>query len=529
MSNGMKFRSGLGIRKYPIGLQSFREIREGGYLYVDKTEIIYQLIEKGKYYFLSRPRRFGKSLLVDTMDELFSGSRELFEGLWICDNWNWEKENPVIHFNFAALPYAEVGLSEAISRLLEKTALRHGVKITSDNIKEQFQELIEKTSEQAQVVILIDEYDKPLIDYLNNPAKVEEHRAVMKSFYSVLKGQDGNIRLLLITGVSRFSKVSLFSDLNNLRDITLNGQFDDLVGITQGELEANFSVEIAEMQQEDGQILEKIRHWYNGYTWGRAKRVYNPFSLLNFMADREFNNYWFQTGTPSFFYEAIQRNPGLPFPDGEVLAGPEALIDLLGQYTAYEGQDKINPLTLMFQTGYLTIKDYNQSATLYTLDFPNHEVRESMRVYLLSAYSFAGIDKVRPNVFMIAQAFRAGDIDRVMKLLDTLFANIPSTLWIGAKEQFYHAIIHNTFGLLNIMMDSERNYAGIRPDITVFTTTHIYVLEFKLGQTADKALSQIIEKDYFRPFQHDSRRKIAVGVNFSSEKKAVETYQIKVL
>lgn len=523
----MKSRAGLGIRKYPIGLQSFREIREGGYVYVDKTEIMHRLVETGKYYFLSRPRRFGKSLLVDTMEELFKGGQELFEGLWIYDQWDWDKKNPVIHFNFAELPYAEIGLSSAITRALEKTAVKQGVQLISDNIKEQFQELIEKTSKQGQVVILIDEYDKPLIDYLNKPAKVEENRAIMKSFYSVLKGQDGNIRLLFLTGVSRFSKVSLFSDLNNLEDISIGRNFNSLIGITQAELETFFAPEIKEMEAGDSNILETIKRWYNGYTWGGSETLYNPFSVLNLMKSREFQNFWFQTGTPSFFYEAVQRNPGLSFPDGEVLAGPEALIDLFGQRVEYSGQDTINPVTLMFQTGYLTIKDYNPSAALYTLDFPNHEVRESMQVYLLSAYSFAGIDKVRPNVFMIGQALRSGDVGQVIKLLDSLFVNIPSTLWIGAKEQFYHAIIQNTFGLLNIMMESERNYAGIRPDVTVFTATTIYVFEFKLDETAALALSQIIEKDYFRPFQNDNRQKVAVGISFSSEKKAIAGYEVR--
>lgn len=515
------------LRKYPIGLQSFRSIREDKYLYVDKTEVIHGLIESGKYYFLSRPRRFGKSLLIDTIHELFEGSKELFDGLWIENHWNWERKHLVIKLSISKIDYQKLGLYEALNVEIDHIAVKLGIKLDSANLKGRFNELLEKASIQEKVVILIDEYDKPLIDYLNDPDRLNENREVFKQFYSVLKDADQNIRFLLITGVSRFSKVSLFSDLNNLRDITLIGQFDDLVGITQEELEENFASEIAELQQREPQILDKIRNWYNGYTWGRSKKVYNPFSLLNFMADHEFHNYWFQTGTPSFFYEAVQRNPAMPFPNGEVLAGPEALIDLLGQYTVYQGQDKINPLTLMFQTGYLTIKDYNASASLYTLDFPNHEVRESMRVHLLSAYSFATIDQVRPNVFRMAQAFRAGDLDAIIKMIDGLFVHIPSTLWIGAKEQFYHAIIQNTFGLLNIMMESEKNYSGTRPDVTVFTHTHIYVFEFKLDRSAEEAVQQILERDYFRPFQQDARAKVAIGINFSSEKRAIEQYEVR--
>src|SRR5690606_6834039 len=307
------------LRKYPIGLQSFREIRERGFIYIDKTEIIHHLVESGKYYFLSRPRRFGKSLLLDTVEELFKGNKALFEGLWIYDQRDWSQTHPVIHFNFAELPYKEVGLGESISREIARISRRQGVELTGDNLKEQFRELIDQVSAiHGQVVILIDEYDKPLIDYLDDPAKLEAHRAVMKSFYSVLKGQDEHIRLLLLTGVSRFSKVSLFSDLNHLRDISMNGQFDDLVGITQPELERGFAPEIEELQQQERDILIKIRNWYNGYSWGGVKRVYNPFSILNFMADREFNIYWFQTGAPAFFYDMIRRNPALEFPSGEV-------------------------------------------------------------------------------------------------------------------------------------------------------------------------------------------------------------------
>ena len=513
------------LRKYPIGLQSFRSLREGGYVYVDKTEIIHQLVTSGKYYFLSRPRRFGKSLLMDTIEELFKGSTKLFEGLWIEKQWDWSVTNPVIHFNFAEIPYKEVGLDEALNRELHRIARELDIELATDNLKDCFRNLIESAADRyGAAVILIDEYDKPLIDFLGDPGQLEANRAVMKNFYSVLKGRDEHIRFLLLTGVSRFSKVSLFSDLNHLRDISMNGQFDHLAGITQDELETNFGEELDQLRQQDPDILAKIKNWYNGYSWGNRKRVYNPFSLLNFMADHEFNNYWFQTGTPTFFYEMILRNPAMEFPDGEVQAGPEALVDLLDQQPVYGGPGTIDPVTIMFQTGYLTVKAYDAEVRLYTLDFPNREVRESTQIFLLSAYSQGTYSKVRPNVLQIAQAFRTDDMPRVMQLIDTLFAHIPNTLWTGATERFYHAIIHNTFGLLDIFMESERNYAGIRPDLTVFTKTHIYVLEFKLDSSAAAALEQVTGKDYFRPFAADPRTKVALGINFSSERRGVAEY-----
>ena len=368
------------VRKYPIGLQSFQAIREGGFLYIDKTEMIHRLVTSGKYYFLSRPRRFGKSLLVDTVEELFNGSRELFEGLWIADQWDWSKTNPVIHLSFADIGVRTLGLEAALFRGLAENADRLGVSLTNTSYDQQFKELIEKVAPQGQVVILIDEYDKPIIDFLNDPATVDANRAMMKSFYSVLKGQDRHIRFLLLTGVSRFSKVSLFSDLNHLEDITLGRQFSSLVGISQIELEHAFAPEIEEMIVEDPNIVEKIRQWYNGYTWGGTETLYNPFSLLNFMKSREFQNFWFQTGTPAFFYDMIQRNPALEFPNGEVESGPEGLIDLFNQQSEYGGPESIVPTTLLFQTGYLTIKQYNPEAGFYVLDFPNKEVRQSMQV-----------------------------------------------------------------------------------------------------------------------------------------------------
>ncbi len=517
------------IRKYPIGLQSFREIRGSGFVYIDKTEIIHRMVETGKYYFLSRPRRFGKSLLVDTLEELFKGSKALFEGLWIENQWDWSQTNPVIHFNFAEIPYKEVGLGEALAREVKRNAGRLGVEANGDNIKDLFRELIERTATaHGQVILLIDEYDKPLIDFLGDPAQLETNRSVMKTFYSVLKGRDEQIRFMLLTGVSRFAKVSLFSDINHLSDITLIEEFNDVCGITQAELESVFAEDLVALAEKRGETLPEaiaeVKRWYNGYSWGGENTLYNPFSLLSVLRFRQFVNYWIETGTPGFFADMIHRNPGLKFPDGEVEMGAEGLVDLFALKTVYGGVDTINPATILFQTGYLTVKGYDPMARSYLLDYPNLEVRESMQVFLLSTYSGVEIDATRPSVLNIARAFRTHDLPQVMKLIDTLFVNIPNTLWTGAGERFYHAIIQTAFGLLDILMESERNYAGMRPDITVFTKTHIYVLEFKRKGSAEEALAQIIDKDYFRPFQLDGRRKVAIGIKFDVEKKAIAKY-----
>lgn len=512
------------MRKYPIGQQDFRGIIEGGFVYVDKTRLIHTLIESGKYYFLSRPRRFGKSLLLSTIEEIFNGSKELFQELWIGNNWVWEQKHPVIHISFSDIGVQTLGLEQAIFEGLGENAKRLGVSLTKTTIDLQLKELIQKVAGNSKVVILIDEYDKPIIDNLDNFTLAEANRVIMKTFYSVLKGADQYIRLLLITGVSRFSKVSIFSDLNNLRDITLVPTFTSLIGITQEELESNFAEEINELQMADSDILQDLRTWYNGYSWNKGKdKVYNPFSLLNFMADKEFKNYWFQTGTPSFLIKEVQENPEFTFSKEEFKVGEEALNDLFGKN---EGKH-MNPVTLMFQTGYLTIKSYNPEDREYVLDYPNREVKESVLTWLVSAYSFDDLGQVRPTVNQLKRAFTSNDIPKFIGIIDTLFASIPNPLWIGARESFFHGLIHNTFQLLGINPESEVSSSNGRSDFILKTSSHIYIMEFKLDGSAAEALNQILDKGYLRNYQLDSRQKTIIGINFSSAKRKVEGYEVK--
>lgn len=366
------------MRKYPIGLQDFREIIEGGFLYVDKTRLIHAMIDSGKYYFLSRPRRFGKSLLLSTIKEIFTGGKELFKNLWIENNWNWERTHPVIHLRLSKINYQKLGLYDALNKELDTIAKELRIALEETNLKDKFEELIRKAATRDKVVILIDEYDKPIVDYLNNIPKAKENRAVFRSFYSVLKDSDEYIRLLLITGVSKYAKVSIFSDLNNLRDITLSPQFASLAGITQEELETNFAQEISEMQWANPDILTEIRKWYNGYSWNGRDRVYNPFSLLNFMADRIFRNFWFQTGTPTWLVNHIKENKEFEFENVELGENALSNFDI----------EKLESIPVLFQTGYLTIKSYDPAYQIYKLDYPNQEVKSSLLDYLLSAYNY---------------------------------------------------------------------------------------------------------------------------------------------
>lgn len=509
------------IRKYPIGLQSFREIREGGFLYVDKTELIHDLVNTGKYYFLSRPRRFGKSLLVDTLEEIFSGSKELFEGLWIENHWNWEKTNPVIHISFSDIGVNTMGLIAAIYNALKIASGKLGIALTAKSYDQQLRELIEKASAKGNVVILIDEYDKPIIDYLDDLRNASEHREIMGNFFSVLKGADAHIRFLLITGVSRFSKVSIFSDLNNLEDISVGKQFNSLLGISQEELEANFKEELSEYPQEFGfghsAFLAAIRDRYNGYSWGGLETLYNPFSLLNFMKQREFRNFWFATGSPTFLIKGIKAKGEYDF------EGVSSSENKLSQF------DPANMLSvpLLFQTGYLTIKSYDQTTRNYTLGYPNLEVKDSLLDNLLSAYRGVFPNSSSEETGDLLLSILSGDISGIIKALNAVISSIPYDHWRADKESIFHIITLLTFQKIGVDVQTEVHSHKGRCDILVKTERYIYVMELKRDGTALQALSQILELGYLAPYASDKRKKIALGISFSSENREVAEYSSK--
>jgi hypothetical protein len=505
------------MKKYPIGLQDFEEVRNGGYLYIDKTQLIYNLIESGKYYFLSRPRRFGKSLLLSTIKEIFSGNKKIFEGLWIHDQWNWEQKHPVIHLRFSQMAYKELGLSEAISRELDFLAKEFNIQLTETILSLKFRELIRKAAVNGRVVILIDEYDKPITDYLDDIEKVEENRSVFKNFYSILKDADEYIRLLLITGVSRFNKVSIFSDLNNLNDITIHRKHATIAGITQQELESNFAEEITEIQQPD--LLSKLKYWYNGYAWHEnAERVYNPFSILKFMDGRDFRNYWFQTGTPTWLVKHMKEHGEFQFEDLHI---PDIA---LGNLVVEE----FSSVPVLFQTGYLTIKGYDVSTELYELGYPNKEVEDSLNDALLSAYR--NVYPANNSIAVtndLSKALKSNDVPQMIKALDVILSTIPYDHWKAESESIFHIIIHLSFKRLGLDVQSEVHSSTGRCDILVFTDQYIYALELKLNGSAKAALDQIFDKGYLRSYQLDPRKKIAIGINFSSEKRSVEEFLMK--
>ena len=511
------------LPKLPIGQQDFRGIREEGALYVDKTEHIHRLVTAGKYFFLARPRRFGKSLTLSTINELFSGSRELFEGLWIEDWWDWSRTNPVIHIGFSRLGYQDIGLEQAILRELDLQAEHFGIELAGEGISFRFQELLIKLNEQSgRVVVLIDEYDKPLIDYLSKEElpRALEHQRLLKSFYSILKDNDAKLRFLLVTGVSKFSKVGVFSDLNNLSDVTLSAATACLMGITSHELEIHFGQAIDAMQQEMKQpnLRDEIREWYNGYSFYDGERaVYNPFSILSYFSEGRFKNFWFATGTPTFLVDLMRERLYFEL--------KQQHIDESG-FEAYQ-LDRLETTPLLFQTGYLTIKAYDPQFRLYTLDYPNREVKDSMLRYLIGAFSHTPAFTSTTAVARLHKAFQTNDIEEAVALINDLFQSIPHQLFVDAKENLYHALIHLLFTYLGQFMQSEVSTLRGRIDAVVQTDTHVYIMEFKLDQSAETALAQIKERDYAAAYQLGEREVVAVGVNFSSEEKRIDGWVSK--
>ena len=495
-------------QKYPVGIQDFSEVRNGGYVYVDKTPFIEKLFSDGKFYFLSRPRRFGKSLFVSALQYIFKGRKELFEGLYIYDKWDWSQTNPVIKVSFSNIGHKTIGLEKAIQESLDETAKQYNVTLEKVAIDQKFKELIEKLEAQhGKVIILIDEYDKPIIDYLGtNTTKAIENRDVLKSFYSILKDADVHLKLVFITGVSKFSKVSIFSDLNNLIDLTIDPRFEGICGITQPELDYYFKEELTVLDND------KIKKWYNGYHWGQGVSVYNPFSLLNFFTKKVFQNYWFETGTPTFL---INLNLNYQRYDFENIRVPPI------QLSAYD-IEKLQIIPLMFQTGYLTIKSYDAEDNLYILSYPNEEVRQSYIGMLANAYTHDDNESVIVLATEIRNALKVVNIEKVERIFNTIFKSIPYEIWQKENEHFYHALIHLTFRLLGIYIESQVQTSDGRIDALVKVNEYIYAFEFKLDGSASDALQQIKDKGYLQPYQNQEKKCIGIGVNFSTKLKKVE-------
>lgn len=512
-------------RKLPIGVQDFKQLREENLLYIDKTAHIHRLVTEGYYYFLSRPRRFGKTLLFSTLEALFRGEKHLFEGLYIADKWDWEKKYPVVRITFAASGYHELGLLEAIREILALQAHNNNIELQSKSVVTQFAELIRKLHDihQQKVVVLIDEYDKPIIDYLDNPEKASENRQILRDFYLVLKSSSAHLQFIFLTGVSKFSQISIFSALNHLIDISMNHHYSTLLGYTETELNAAFYPYMQEIVETSKinlvELQENIKKWYNGYSWDGKTTVYNPFSILNFFNESKFKNYWFATGTPTFLTVLAQKQRFYDLEEIELLT--EA-------FDSFDIED-LNPHAIMFQTGYLTIKKYDENSQIYTLGYPNFEVRKSFLTYMLSAYTFSKVYEVSAAVTQMQLAFEKNDLNTVVELTNAMFAGIPYQIFEGNSEKYFHSMLHLLLSYLGTNIQSEINTNKGRLDAVVHTPQYLYILEFKYNKSAEIALNDIENRAYKEKYASQNKKIIAVGINFSTEHKGINDWKTKIL
>ena len=513
-------------RKYPIGIQSFENIRKEGYLYVDKTALIYQLVQTGKYYFLSRPRRFGKSLLLSTLQAYYEGKKELFDGLAMASLEKDWKTYPVLHLDLNARRYEDVhSLVAILNQHLESWEAVYGDEKKDRAPEERFAYLIEKICRETgqKVVVLIDEYDKPMLQAIHNKELQSSYRNILKAFYGVLKSKDAYLQFALLTGVTKFSKVSVFSDLNNIEDITLIRDFAGLCGISEEELYATLSTDIQELAEATGMSYEdtcrRLKEQYDGYHFAeRTSGMYNPFSLLNVLKSKQFRNYWFETGTPTYLVELLKENH-YPL---EHLTYEQATADTL---TGIDTVDS-SPIPVLYQSGYLTIKDYDPEFETYTLGFPNKEVEEGFTRFLLPYYAHIRSGSSAFHIVNFVKEVRSGNIDGFMKRLQSFFSDTPYEL-VRDLELHYQNVLFIIFRLVGFYTQAEYHTSEGRVDLVIRTDQFIYVMEFKLDGTAEEALRQIEEKQYALPFASDSRRLFKVGVNFSNATRNIEKWLVR--
>ena len=517
---------------YPIGIQNFEKIRKDGYLYIDKTALIYQLVKTGSYYFLSRPRRFGKSLLLSTLEAYFQGKRELFEGLAMERlEKDWEVY-PVLHLDLNTRYYKDTAaLTSILNEFLEKWEALYGTEKQGRALEERFSYVIEQAYRQTghRVVILIDEYDKPLLQNLHDEDMQDQLRNMLKPFYGVLKTMDGAIRFALLTGVTKFGKVSVFSDLNNLMDISMDDRYVEICGITEKEIHTCLEDEVRELAGAQDMTYEetclRLKECYDGYHFvENSIGMYNPFSLLNTFARRKFGDYWFETGRPSYLVELLKHTHY----DLYEMANTETDVDVLNSIDSAS----INPVPVIYQSGYLTIKDYDPEFGIYRLGFPNREVEEGFVKYLLPFYTSVSAPKTPFEIGQFVREIRSGDYDAFFRRLQSFFADTPYGVIAGQKperdtELHYRNVLFIVFKLVGLYTQVEYHTSQGRIDLVLKTDRYIYVMEFKLNGTAEEALRQIEERQYALPFASDPRQVFKIGVNFSSVTRNIERWLVE--
>lgn len=511
--------------KYPIGIQNFESLRREGYTYVDKTALVWELAHQGRYYFLGRPRRFGKSLLISTLEAYFEGKRELFEGLAIEKMEKDWKQYPILHMDLNAKQYnCREALLEILNMHLEKWEALYGDKYKDRSPEERFIHVIEAAYNKTgmPVVILVDEYDKPLALNLDNEELQEEFRGILKAFYGVMKSCDRYIKMGFLTGVTKFSKVSVFSDLNNIDDISMWDRYAAVCGITEEEIRTNFDSEVALLATackiSKDECYSELKRRYDGYHFCEdSVGVYNPFSLLSTLNKKKFGEYWFETGTPTLLVNLLKQTSfNLNDIEDEAISA-----DLLGSVDSM----KVNPIPVIYQSGYLTVKEYDSRFKEYHLGFPNDEVRTGFFNFLLPIYTNAKQNPTQYNISKFIREVENGQPEAFMTRLSAMMADTDYRI-IGDAELYFQNFLFVFFRLLGLYVEVERATSDGRTDMIVQTPEYIYIFEFKLDKTADAALQQIEDKGYAKIYATDQRTLYKIGINFSSEKRCVDEWRI---
>ena len=513
-------------KKYPIGIQNFESLRNDGYFYVDKTASIYQMVKTGSYYFLNRPRRFGKSLLISTLKAYFQGKKELFEGLAVEKlEKDWVKY-PILHIDLNAEKYdTPESLENKLNCILAAWEQLYGTRPSEVSLAMRFEGIIERAYRQEgqRVVILVDEYDKPMLQAIGNEKLQKSFCNTLRAFYGALKSKDGCIKFGMLTGVIKFGKVSVFSDLNNLIDISMNSNFTSLCGINEEELHRDFAEDIQTLAQKRNTTYEEVSKelttFYDGYHFTHnSMGIYNPFSLLNTFYAMKFGNYWFETGTPTYLVELLQKHHYDLHRMAHMVTSADALKSI--------DSASPHPIPVMYQSGYLTIKEYDNEFKTYRLGFPNNEVERSFIKYLLSFYTKIDAVESSSEIRRFVDEVESGDYESFFRRLRSFFSDTPYKL-VRDLELHYQNVLFIVFRLVGFYVKAEYHTSEGRIDLVLQTDKFIYVMEFKLDGTAEEALQQINEKHYAQPFEADGRKLFKIGVNFSADTRNIEKWLVE--
>ncbi|QTA38008.1 ATP-binding protein [Thermosipho ferrireducens] len=508
------------MKKLPIGVQNFEELIMEDYVYVDKTMYIYNLIQNGKFYFLSRPRRFGKSLTISTLYCLFEGKKELFRNTYIYNKWSF-KQFPVIKISMLdVISDSEEELKEGILNIVMNEATKHNIDIKSKHYKYAFDELIVKLSKKGKVVILIDEYEKPILDNINNKEKAERYREILRNFYVTIKSKDEYIKFVFITGITKFTKTGVFSALNNLNDVSLNKKYAQMLGYTQEELEYYFKEHIYETARELGiskdELLENIKSYYNGFSFDGKQFVYNPFSVLKFFDERKFQNYWFESGSPSFLYEYIKEKE---ITYEELVKYPVSELDFSSREI-----EAASANIFFTQAGYLTFKRTKKIGLKekYILDYPNLEVKNSFSKIILEAnYHLKNVELMENIIY---EKICKNDIKGIIEEIKKIISSIPYNLH-KREESYYHSLIYTIMAASGLDVVAEELTNLGRSDLVVKYANKVYIFEIKIDKNSNEALEQIKTKKYYE--KYSGREIYLIGINISSELRNIVEYKIE--